>query len=462
MANRSLFSPFASGVNPYAARGLGSLFGPRLKANPEFLQLLSLPNKQLTNEVLMSAQPFTSSGGLFGSGRRMADLANLQYLAPLIQANFGQNLDIAKAKELEPFRAATELQLYKDKMTSEKQTKDQLREEEESRQGQALGDVAASFPPEQVQNIFGQGASFGSKAEQTRAYIAKFGNMPFNKAIVEADPRVIQARIGEEMGKEYLPLGSRDRFNPRTSQVIEGPSVTEEMIKEMVKTGDTEPYLGPDGELQYRPTYKEQIRTIRRPSPATQYKLPDIVTQEELDSISKPSGANQSGSEPIIVNPPTPEMAQKVLSQLNTNLKQPIQASPATQQYEGLLPTITSHANEAMKSVDPGLHFKKAYEEGLSKLITGKDLAPIGKEVKESVKGIGQTANMFRQAFIKKKGEKDQKVTAKSDPLTLLLTTIDTIGKTTGQTVNEVIEGLRDYIPYYKQNSKPLPNPKKK
>lgn len=299
MANRSLFSPFSSGVNPYATRGLGNLFGPRLKANPEFLNLIA-PGPQPSNEMLMAARPFLGSGGLFGSGKRMADLANLQYLAPLIQANFQANLGLEKEKELIPFRSKTELQQRKDEFTFKNQQENKLREEEESRFGSSLGTVAGSFSPEQIRNIFPTGTAFSSPAEQGRAFRTRFGEKtPFNEAIVQADPRVIQAAIGELMGKEFLPLGSGDRFNPRTGTVIEGPGVTQDTTKGMVATGETEPYFDANGDLKYRQVYKEQIRTINRPTPATQYPLPEMATQAKLDAIPKESGANVSGEQYI-------------------------------------------------------------------------------------------------------------------------------------------------------------------
>ena len=361
MGSRSLFSPFASSINPGAVRNIKNLFaGPdNIEINPEYLELLKA-GVEPPPEMLMTTPLY--------KGGRSAKLANAKFLSDLVQAQFGSNLAASKEKELIPFRSAQEVEQAKTLSQFARKQKQEIEDEELSNIGTARGQVLGSLPTKQLSNIIPQGTTFQNPAEQERFYQQRVGsNIPVNKAIVETDPNVTKGRIGEEASKRFIHLGGDYLYDTITGEFVQGGGYQSKSVIEMVETGEpvakyneAGEYIGMGKKLVPKTTTSQEYKRGFRGN------VPK-VSQKALDDIPKESGAEEdigvnNISKPIgnFLMPGSNTNAGKKLSSLplDTTLKQPVLAKPG---FFGLL------KNFAEEKLGPGQLIKKKEVEQKSK-----------------------------------------------------------------------------------------------
>lgn len=318
---RSLFSPFASSINPYAARGLRNLFtGPdTIDINPAYIELLK-SGVEPSAEMLMTTPMF--------KGGKSAKEANAKVLSNLVQAQFGSELATSKEKELIPFRSQTEIEQAKTLSDYAREQQRKIEEENLSNIGTARGQVLGSLPTEQLSNILPQGTTFGNPAEQERFYQSQVGgNVPVNKAIVETNPNVITGRVGEEAGKRFIDLGSGFKYDPITGEFIQGGRYENVQQQVPFDTGELTPIIDPTTGLPSgKFTTKKALKLQSQPEFFPPHVGKAVATEDDFKNIPKESGAEVKGNllapgygtnlnalqQPLPTNLP-----------LNTELKQP-------------------------------------------------------------------------------------------------------------------------------------------
>lgn len=331
MANRSLFSPFASSVNPYAVRNIVNLFsGPdNIEINPDYLALLQ-SGVEPPPEMLMTTPLY--------KGGRSAKLANAKFLGDLVQGQFSRNLATSAEKELIPFRSKAEVEQAKEIAEFSRKQKKEVEEEELGDLGQSIGQVLGSLPTEQFNNIIPPGTAFRSPQEQARFYSARVGgNVPIQKALVETSPEVTQSRILEEANKRRISMGSGVSYDPVSGEFIYAGGYEPIQEQTTFDTGELTPILDPNTGLPSgKFTTKKALKTITKQQfiPPRRQKF---ATQPALDNIPKESGA-ETDETLSTVGVDRPQITGNFLGPLNvpgtpkqlplnTELKQSVQPS---------------------------------------------------------------------------------------------------------------------------------------
>lgn len=287
MSTRSLFSPFATSVSPYAARNIGGLFNrdADIEISPEYLALLQ-SGVEPSEEMMMSTPMF--------KGGRAARAANAKALESMVQAKFGEGLRQKSEKELIPFRAEQQLEKEKEFGKFKRQQEKEVEEENFSNLGSSIGPQLGNLPIETLNNIIPMGTVLGSPAEQGRMYASAVGEKtPVAKASIEANPEVIRGRVGEEANKRFLKLGGDFAVDTANNSFIQGGSYQPHSTTELVPTNETVPMYDENG--RYVGMQKKLV-----PRSTTSYNyMPGRVgkltaTQADFDRIAKESGANVS------------------------------------------------------------------------------------------------------------------------------------------------------------------------
>lgn len=467
MGTRSLFNP--GGIGSYSsargAGGIGSLFRPSLEINPELRNLLKYG---AYDESLDSGiEPFVASGGLFGSGTRLANQANAEVLRSKILAKYASDLANRNALGQEAFR--TNENIRQAAAIQELQNKEEERNLAE--QGTAIGQDIGNLPSDldenglpiakQTARIFPFGQTFTTPEEQARAYNAKFG----------AKTSIVQAP-----GEALKPFGGGGYYNPLSREAVEPAEFKprQEISVVPTKTGRmTSVYNPQTQQVEQHEEIKEYPKSVTSYEriPGQSYNVSEPVTQEELNNykpgtnvqakpasplltnINPNSTLNESGYFSTDVGPGHPQRPPAA----NTGVapSPPIAAKPSIDltppRVEGILPQLSAGLNQAF--LQAPIELNKRFAAAAQELAPSKEeVSNIVKPATEGTVGALQGLNAVRQALVRGVNEKPQETT--SSPLAYIEFLRRALN-ISGEKASEVLQGLMSLNP----ESFPYPTP---
>jgi len=370
-----------------------------------------------------------------------------------------------------------------------KKFSDIARNEALAEEGQAMGQVIGNLPSDVSKNIIPMEQAFRSPEEQARYLRAAFGpNKSVSALEFESEPGARAAKKFEgsttKLGEGYYNPSTQQMFNPsrnvtefeevESQEVVDepnplDPTLSKKTIKNVKKLVPKQKFI---------PPYISAMQGGG--SGATAQITPEFVDQYAAKNLGTSNVSNVPAS--LLSPPPTEFNRDKQIREalpflqqfmqggeqgssqvgalpLNTKLQGMREVEP---QFEGVLPSLgrglMNEGLPALKSafIDPLQNLGNVLSSGAQSIA--------GPTIKETAKGIGETAGQARQALIRGKNEQPIKSTAQS-PLAIYLELIRRGIEIPFDELRQILEGATSYLgDRYNEGAKrtePLPMKKK-